>query len=75
MSRDRVEQTVGELRALTNDKDRRQDEVATIATAMRLLESQAREIASLRQEVRDAAGGAATEARWQERQGDEYGSY
>jgi hypothetical protein len=75
MTPGRVDQIIGELRALTTDASRPQDEVTTIAVAMRLLESQQREIASLRMEVRDAAQGAASEARWQERQGEEYGSY
>ena len=36
------------------------------------LRSQVKEMA---QEIRDTARGAADEARWQERQGGEYGSY
>lgn len=77
MTPGRVEQIIGELRALTTDSARPQDEVTTLAVAIRLLESQQREIAELRQEVREAARDAAAEARWQERQradGD-YGSY
>jgi uncharacterized OB-fold protein len=71
----RVDQIIGELRALTTDKDRPQDEVTTVAVAIRLLESQQREIADLKSEVRDVQRGAAEEATWRERQGDEYGSY
>ncbi len=73
MTPGRVDQIIGELRALTTDRDRPQDEVTTIAVAMRLLESQQREIADLRREARDIAA----EARWEERQSHDgdYGSY
>lgn len=47
MTPGRVDQIMGELRALTTDKDRPQHEVTTLAVAIRLLESQQREIAGL----------------------------
>jgi hypothetical protein len=74
MTPGRVDQIIGELRALTTDKDRPQDEVTTIAVAIRLLESQQREIAGFREELRSVA----TESRWQQRNdadGVPHGSY
>lgn len=68
MSPGRVNQIIGELRALTNDKDRPQDEVMTLAVAIRLLESQQLEIASHAQEVREAVRDASAEAMWNERE-------
>ena len=42
------------------------------ATEIDRLRAQVKEMA---QEIRDTARGAADEARWQERQGEDYGSY
>lgn len=43
--------------------------------AAREIESLSELLRDAEREVRDAARGAADEARWQERQGEEYGSY
>lgn len=45
------------------------------AVAVQRIQKLKRELREAREDAREAAAGAATEARWQERQGAEYGSY
>jgi hypothetical protein len=75
MTPGRVEQIQGELRAMSTRDGISQDDFTTLQVAVRLLESLQEEVRAARRDAREAAVGATTEARWQERQGDEYGSY
>lgn len=67
------------LRVLRRPVTRTTAEVTLLAeyaqSAADRIEQLKRELREARADARDAAAGAATEARWQERQGEEYGSY
>ena len=73
---------VGEMTTFDHRASFNGDDAAYQRSVMLRAETALNEIKRLRaqvkdmaQEIRDTARGAADEARWQERQGEEYGSY